>query len=44
MRVDCLYKALGRVAMKKKHVELLERIQALEEKLAELDLRRDEVS
>lgn len=36
--------ALGRVATKKKHGELLERIQALEDELVELDRRRDEVS
>lgn len=44
MRVDWLDEALGRVAMKKKHQELLDRIQSLEDKLAELDRRRDEVS
>lgn len=33
VRVDCLDEALGRVATKKKHMELLERIQALEDEL-----------
>lgn len=40
VRVDWLDEVLGRVARKKKHVELLERIQALKEELAELDRRR----
>lgn len=44
VRVDWLDEALGRVAMKKKHQELLDRIQTLEDELAELDRRRDEVS
>lgn len=37
-------RGLGRVAMKKKHQELLDRIQTLEDELAELDRRSDEIS
>lgn len=44
VRVDWLDEALGRVTMKNKHQELLDRIQSLEDELAELDRRRDEVS
>lgn len=44
VRIDWLDEALGRVATKKKHQELLDRIQTLEDELAELDRRRDEVS
>lgn len=42
--VDWLDEALGRVAMNKKHRELLDRIQSLEDELAKLDRRRDELS
>lgn len=44
VRVDWLNETLGRVVTTKKHRELLERIQALEDELVELDRRRDEVS
>lgn len=44
VRVDWLDEALGRVTTKKKHRELLDRIPTLEDELAELDRRRDEVS
>lgn len=41
VRVDWLDEALGRVTMKNKHHELLDRIHSLENELAELDHRRD---
>lgn len=44
VRVDWLDEVLGRIASKKKHLDLLERMQALEEKLFELDPQRDEIT
>lgn len=35
---------LGRIATKRKHLELLDKIQTLEDELLELDRRRDEIT
>lgn len=42
--VDWLDEVLGQIAREKKHVDLLERTQALEEKLFKLDRQRDEIT
>lgn len=44
VRVDWLDEVLGQIARKRKHVDLLEQTQALEEKLYELDRQRDEIT
>lgn len=44
VQLDWLIEVLGQIAQKKKHVDLLERTQALEEKLYELDRQGDEIT
>lgn len=44
VRVDWMNETLGRIATKRRHLELLDKIQALEDELVELDHRKDEIS
>lgn len=44
VRVDWMDKTLGRIATKRKHLELLDKIQGLEDDLVELDHQWDEIS
>lgn len=44
VRVDWMDKALGRITTKRRHEDLLEKTQALEDELLELDRRRDEIT
>lgn len=44
VRFDWLDEVLGQIVRKRKHVDLLEQTQALEEKLYDLDRQRDEIT
>lgn len=44
IRVDWMDETMGKIVMKRKHLELLDKIQALEDELVELDRQRDEIS
>lgn len=44
VKVDWMDETLGRITTKMKHLELLDKTQALEDELVELDRRRDEIS